>query len=218
MPFDPSSFFVVHPSLNGSTFSGQSQVSIYDIRQVGYAVRDKNQKLFPAQTPAYLIVSVDSKNLLPDGWLEDINVFWCGYEQNKTRYSMLAGASGPSIMLTATMDGCSFGIGHSASDGSIIVTHANSAQSQTGIGDTKGMEIAQQSSIKKFFKITPQSLKYTLKPNDYRWMKDSMTKKKVFGASASLYGVREKNHWRFYRHVYEAGAGDYTYLGTKRVK
>ena len=143
-------------------------------------------------------------------------IFWCGYAQDSIQYSILSGQSGPDVMLTPTMDGCTFGIGHSARDGSCLVTHANNAAQQAGPNDPGTMPRAQRQATKSLFKLIGHKLKYTLQPDDYRWADEGQGPRMV--ASSSTFGVRAHAHWRFHRHRYLQGMGTYIYLDTSRIR
>lgn len=213
MPFDPNAFFILNENLFGIFVGGPVPVSVYDLAATGYAAQTPSGAAVAAQ-----IVAMPGTYGPPGSphHIQDLTVQWCGYAQDHTFYSVLPGSGGPDIMLTPTMDGCSFGIGHSAPDGTCIVTHANKASAQTAINSTTGMQKAQAKAIKAFYRTQPQALKYTLKPDDYRWAKDDGDWRTV--GMASSFGLRQAAHWRFYRHKYTRGMGTYDYFGLSRIK
>ncbi len=215
MPFNPDTFFIVHVSLFATYTGGAINVSVYDLAVTGWNAQDAGGQAIPAQ-----VVTTQGLYGAPGAanHIEDRQVQWCGYAQDQILYSVLPGAGGPDIMLTPTMDGCSFGIGHSAGDGSTIVTHANKASAQTAVNTTAEMQGAQQKAIKAFYKTQQEGLKYVLKPDDYRWAMDNGQLRTV--GMASTYGVRNNAHWRFYEHAYTDNMGTYQYIGNgpRRIK
>ena len=56
----------------------------------------------------------------------DFNAYWCPYASDTVNRVTLAGAA--DYMFTPTMNGCSFGIGIAAPDGSVRVAHANTTE------------------------------------------------------------------------------------------
>jgi hypothetical protein len=56
----------------------------------------------------------------PEGLME---IYWCPYEDNSMKSIMVGNEA--NIMLTAPMNGCSFGVGAAADDGSRYVAHIN---------------------------------------------------------------------------------------------
>ena len=212
MPFNPNEFFVLHPSLLGTTHGGQLPVSVYDLAVTGWTAEDRHRNPVPAQ------VVTARAALGPAGGnhhIEDTTVFWCGYEQEAVHFSTLSGTGGPAVMLTPTMDGCSFGIGHSAPDGTCIVSHANRASQQASLTTRRQKPRAQKQMIQDVFDQTNVKLKYVLAPGDYRWARDGGRRRTV--VAASTFGLRQNAHWRFYHHDYLQNMGVYLYRGMKRI-
>ncbi len=56
----------------------------------------------------------------------DFNAYWCPYHSDSVNRVTLSGAA--DRMFTATMNGCSFGVGVAAPDGSVRVAHANTTE------------------------------------------------------------------------------------------
>jgi len=213
MPFNPDMFFIVDDSLVNATYGKPRPVSVYDLAVTGWTAHDEHNVPVPAQ----VVSQRDHYGTAgSQHHLEDLDVFWCGYAQDSVQFSILSGTNGPSVMLTPTMDGCSFGIGHSAPDGTVIVCHANAASQQASLTDLGTMPSAQKRAIKSVFRNSGVKTKYILGPDDYRWGKDAGVWRTVI--SASTYGVRDAGHWRFYRHSYRKDMGDYVYMGRKRIK
>lgn len=213
MVFDPDTMFIVDASLLAFTNGGIIPVSAYDIAATGWTCTNKHNVALACQVVAK--VGTYGAAGTPDH-LEDLSIFWCGYQQDSIRYSILSGTGGPDIMLTPTMDGCTFGIGHSAPDGTCLVSHANNASSQVSLNKMGTMPKDQRTAIKNLFAPTGHKLKYMLQPDDYRWGMDGGHKRMV--VAASTYGLRAHAHWKFYRHRYIPEMGNYKFLDTKRVK
>lgn len=125
--------------------------------------------------------------------------YWCPYEINKTRYVTLSGAA--DFMFTATMDGCSFGIGTAASDGTVTVSHSNSAQDDTATSH-KPMIEAQKRKLRSLLGGKSK----VFDPGDYR--SRGVFNKKA-DVSAMTFGVRDGKKWKFYAHRFRK-----TYEGT----
>ena len=69
--------------------------------------------------------------------------YWCPYDIDRTSYVTLSGAA--DYMFTATMDGCSFGVGTPSKDGTVTVSHSNSAKDDTATSH-KPMAVAQKAA------------------------------------------------------------------------
>jgi hypothetical protein len=210
MPFVPQNMFIVDASLVDHTAGGPISVSAYDIAATNWDCTDQGNAPVACQ-----VVAAKGRYGVTNH-IEDLMVFWCGYAQDSLHYSILSGQGGPDVMLTPTMDGCTFGIGHSARDGSCLVTHANNAAQQAGPNDMGTMPQAQRQATKSMFKLAGKKLKYSLQPDDYRWADEGQGMRTI--ASSSTFGVRANAHWRFYRHRYLVGMGTYIYLDTRRIK
>lgn len=59
---------------------------------------------------------------------ESFKSYWCPYSDDKVHSITLGSES--NLMLTAKMDGCSFGVGIPSSDGSVMVAHSNFSTSE----------------------------------------------------------------------------------------
>jgi hypothetical protein len=212
MPFNAANMFIVDASLIAHTAGGATAVSAYNLAATGWTCTNVGGGAVACQVVAargqYGAAGT------PDH-IEDLMVYWCGYAQDSIQFSVLPGVGGPGVMLTPTMDGCTFGIGHSARDGTCMVTHANNATQQAGPNDMGTMPQAQRQATKGLFKQARIKVKYLMQPDDYRWADEGHGPRMI--ASSSTYGIRAAAHWRFYRHRYLMGMGDYVYLNTQRV-
>jgi hypothetical protein len=82
-----------------------------------------------AQIPIYEIEPVIGQELTifqRNGTSRDrdyLNAYWCPYDPGQMHAIVVADAA--NFMFTTNMDGCSFGVGHAAPDGSRRVAHTN---------------------------------------------------------------------------------------------
>ncbi len=130
--------------------------------------------------------------------------YWCPYEIDRTSYVTLSGAA--DYMFTATMDGCSFGIGMQSKDGTVTVSHSNSAKDDTPTSH-KPMAIAQKISLRSLLGGKSK----IFQPSDYRTR--GFFKKKA-DVSAMTFGVRSGKSWRFYSHRFRK---DYAGVAVKYI-
>lgn len=215
--FDPHQFFVVHSALMDIQDAGRLTVAVYDI-----AVTHGEAKNAQGDGICGQLVTTH-EHVTKFGppregtHIADLEVYWCPYEKDAVRYTVLEkGKDSPGIMLTPTMDGCSFGIGHTASDGTCLVAHANKASVQKEPGDLGEMPSVQKAMLKAEFGTQKQELKYTVGPKAYRMAEDDGDLRPI--KNASLFGVRGKDgHWRFHRHGYVEGMGEYIHYETESI-
>ena len=124
------------------------------------------------------------------GDAEAFMAYWCPYTNQQTRYTTLSGNA--DFMFTATMDGCSFGIGSRTPDGTCLVSHSNQNQFETP--DSKDEMISKQKGALRGLLGSKAKL---FQPKDYRSVG---TFKKTHGVSAATFGVCENKKWKFYAH------------------
>jgi hypothetical protein len=211
MPFDPVTDFFVsdglpldHNSLNNS---GPIRVLIQAADPTFYACVDKRGN----QLPIYQVVDGRGKGNTDVVW-----AYWCPYDQDRFGYTTLTG--GCNYMFTATMDGCSFGVGHTGGDGSILVGHVNSTRLQSPTGDTTAMEDDQKRTLKMMLSSGPGGKKKPtlFQPKNYRY------RHKVREVSATTFGVREGGKWKFYAHrwvkSYQGMQVVYEYVGLTKIR
>lgn len=117
------------------------------------------------------------------GLLDTFPAYWCPFEQNNAPHAHLKTAA--SYMFTAKMDGCSFGIGIPAGNGSVYVAHAN----QGGDGHA---QLAQLKGHAKFPGGVPQA---TFGPGSYRFRLDTVS------SMATTFGLLVGTQWKFYSQV-----------------
>ena len=116
--------------------------------------------------------------------------YWCPYTNQQTRYTTLTNLA--EYMFTATMDGCSFGIGSRTPDGTCLVSHSNQNQFETP--DSKDEMISKQKGALRGLLGSKAKL---FQPKDYRSVG---TFKKTHGVSAATFGICDNNKWKFYAH------------------
>jgi hypothetical protein len=148
------------------------------------------------------------------------DAFWCQYEENKT-FSVVVGPDAD-VMFTATMTGCSLGVGSRTESGHRLVSHANCARvgvsvnselqdSEPEIRLVKAREAQQNAQLESLqethegdsgLQIVDPS-KYRRDPN---WQPIDL-KPNLQELSSTTFGVRDKktNDWAFYVQKYWVG-------------
>lgn len=210
MPFDPfTDFFITDglpPDVNSANNAGPTRVLALPADPNYYRCEDSDQ------TPLSITQIVDGRNKGPTAFW----AYWCPYDLDRFGYTTLTNQA--DFMFTATMDGCSFGVGHAASDGSVIVGHVNSTGLQTPTGDTTAMEQDQHEKLNMILVSGKGGKKKpaTFEPRDYRFNNN------VREVNATTFGVREGGRWKFYAHrwikTYNGPQVVYQYLDIKRIK
>lgn len=204
MTIDPKScFFIVgqmDPDLNSLNNAGPIPVVFEEQDRNFYRCVYKGREL-----PVYILADGRRK-------MDSFPAFWCPYNDTRLGWTALTGIA--DYMFTATMDGCSFGIGHAAKDGTVIVGHVNSNHLQTP-DSTKAMEKDQKLRLRALLSTGRHKPK-VFEPQDYRYRKG------VREVSATTFGVREKGKWHFYAHRwvkdYSGMAVTFEYLGLTKIK
>ncbi|HJZ56224.1 MAG TPA: hypothetical protein VKE74_14755, partial [Gemmataceae bacterium] len=149
-----------------------------------------------------------------------IAAYWCPYENGDCRGVML-GPSAP-YMFTATMNGCSFGVGSATAGGQRMVYHVNK--------EVHGIDVTDQQAVDAGFVTMAKSQKKKLRkrhvpqtniidPRTYGGGTVAVNKP-VFGNvyvivnTLTTVGLRLNNTWRFYTHLYrKTGNTTYTHNG-----
>ncbi|HYE34303.1 hypothetical protein [Methylocaldum sp.] len=78
--------------------------------------------------------------LVPANTLSSIIAYWCPYRANEL-HSVTVGRMAR-FMFTATMDGCSLGVGTDGGHGTRVISHVNSANYGSGLEQALGMDKA----------------------------------------------------------------------------
>lgn len=122
-----------------------------------------------------------------------IRAYWCPYAQNNTLGVMVGGAA--DFMFTATMDGCTLGVGSTNADGSCMVYHANNASFGSATDKTSQGE-AQATTLNLMFGASPHT---QYGPLDYR------VEAGQYHLSSTTFGVRARDtgKWHFYSQIYD---------------
>ena len=151
--------------------------------------KDKNGK----KMPVFDLVPAAHARLFDRG-AESMRVYWCKFGTGET-FSVILGTAAE-FMFTTKMDGCTFGIGSEAPDGTVLVCHAN----RTGVNAIA--RAAQMESVTE----TLGTVTATVSPVNYR---DQVTPGRIWGEwresirSATTIGQRINGHWVFYAQVYK---------------
>jgi hypothetical protein len=132
---------------------------------------------------------------------DTFNAYWCPYSSQAARASVLSNAA--SWMFTAKMDGCTFGVGSPAGDGSRYVAHVNAG----GIGNT------QMAMLRGLSMFAADDGLASLEPNAYRGIVPGDVKATTFGI------LVHGNQWRVYSQLYILSPWDHTltYVDLLRV-
>jgi hypothetical protein len=140
---------------------------------------------------------------------DSFSAYWCSYKKNELHYVTLG--TDASFVFTPTMDGCSFGIGQAASDGSVIVSHVNSERLDTAT--SKAAMIAdQRKQLQDFLKGRGGASKL-FEPADYRTRKTGFFSSET-GLCTTTFGVRGTSGWKFYAHRYRGNAMNAQWVDT----
>lgn len=127
--------------------------------------------------------------------------FWCPYDQDRLGWTTLSRFG--DYMFTATMDGCSFGIGSATKDGTRLVGHANSANLDTP--DSHAPMISDQ---RQRLKGMLGKKSKVFEPKHYR---------KNHGMSTT-FGLKDSKHkWRFYTQRYIQDMDVIRFIEVKKI-
>lgn len=121
---------------------------------------------------------------------EALHAYICNYTAGNVEYCRLGTAA--NLCFTITMNGCTFGVGQPAPDGTLLVTHANTGGKTTPQQEqTFGAHGTKQVSM--------------LEPALYRRAGSNM--------NATTFGIRTKGKWKFYFQLYSVKSFVYTLIG-----
>jgi hypothetical protein len=151
-----------------------------------------------------------------------VSAYWCPYANDHTYSITVAGAA--NFMFTATMDGCSFGVGIEAVDGAVRVAHANVSENvlleavqeeliNAVIGGNANA--ARLLELKKFIlknQLQRTELVGALGTDRFTGMGASDYAK--MGVKCTTFGIRGGGgHWSFYAQAYAVNASIVTHYG-----
>jgi hypothetical protein len=151
-------------------------------------------------------------------------VWWCPYEDNNRRGTVLPGQGGPNAMFTYGMDGCTLVAGSVASDQTVRVHHINMRNAAKAL---PGLEFAdirfdQQRRIQRGIANAIVANPKILDPEDYYDPSKAAVpippNAKIATVTFGRRGSREG--WKFYTHQYYPQPGDGTtkcFIGMRRV-
>jgi hypothetical protein len=124
---------------------------------------------------------------------EDFEAYWCHYEPGETHYTFL-GTAAP-LMFTATMNGCSFGIGMPNGSGQVLVGHSN----LSGANES-GQNAQLASAIKDGTVLTGTFYrgKETKGPDPVSGFPSTLQSLN----DATTFGVYKNGEWSFYTMIY----------------
>jgi hypothetical protein len=125
--------------------------------------------------------------------------YWCPYSQNETLSAMLGNSA--RFMFTATMDGCSFGVGSQRS-GYCRVAHANlggyGARMESAYGTDNGRELQATGQVNQLQHALGGANIDVINPTDYMNDADG-----VRALKSTTFGVHDVGRdWRFYTQRY----------------
>lgn len=147
-----------------------------------------------------------------------LKAYWCPYEQNDMRHTMLGNLS--RYVFTPTMDGCSLGIGSYNGNGGRRITHVNAGRSGTALSPDRPTPEAraQQSKMQANLLKGEHGLGVSIvSPNNYQnWEIGDDINSSI---KTTTWGVHSTGQdWQFFVQSY-LKAGRYTYLwrGVRQV-
>jgi hypothetical protein len=175
---------------NGTVNNGTSMYQFYSKQNASGWKRN----LLKSAVPVYFLYPVGV--VVANGVAVDVPfaAFFCPYEPNKTLGTTVT--NGARLMFTAEMDGCSFGIGSPANDGSRLVYHAN-----RNVGGGAPQLNAQDQDLRTWFRNQHTFIHGVLSPVDYR-----RSSKGTFYEATTIAVADNHNQWSFYsqRHALES--------------
>lgn len=134
---------------------------------------------------------------------DSFEAYICPYRQDHDLGAIVG--THASLMFTAEMTGCSFGVGMPARDGSRYVVHSNQARHATQ-DSTAPQEAAQLDALKERVQRG-----HALQPRHYRNVGDDGVDER-----ATMIGVRTDGAWQFWYQHYNFGDG-VTMLNVRRI-
>jgi hypothetical protein len=159
--------------------------AVYDMTFVTKAPATACAKQLGKSLGLYFLVPAPMVKQLPaatpDG--RTFKAYFCPYQQNNILGTTIS--KGADYMFTATMDGCSLGIGAAATDGSRLIYHDN----RGGQAEDQRTELGL---------VMGASLQSVIEPKDYRFeMGQGVLKSTTFGLRLAT-----NNKWSFHTQIY----------------
>lgn len=167
------------------TFGG----TVYDMTFVQKPIATASAKKLGEQLGLYFVVPQQMvaamPGVTPDG--RTFKSYFCPYQQNNILGTTIS--NGSDFMFTATMDGCSLGIGMSGLNGERLIYHSN----RGGRADEQRTELGL---------VLGASMQKAFEPQSYRFEYGQGVLK------STTFGMRSKNNnWSFYSQIYFEDAG-----------
>ena len=153
---------------------------------------------------------------------DSVAAYWCPYANDHTYSITVAGAA--NYMFTATMDGCSFGIGIEAADGAVRVAHANVSEDVllNAVQDELiNAVIGGNANAARLLELKKFILKCQLQRTDQVGAQSAgplagngASDYAKMGVKCTTFGLRAGDgHWSFYAQAYAINAGVVTHYG-----
>jgi len=168
-------------------------------------VRSPNPARKLGQNVDRWFLGLHDPRIAPDRIGAIFDAYWCPYSQNQTLTCML-GLDSP-YMFTATMDGCSFGIGHQPGGGVCRVAHANEGTFGANREEMYGLDGARQFQRSEQQKRLAHAVGdgvNVISPLDYMADIDGAMELK-----STTFGYRDGGDWKFYTQKYWRNGNTY---------
>lgn len=123
------------------------------------------------------------------------NAYWCPYEREETKFAVIGNLA--DFCFTATITGCSIGLGHEAANGAKLIVHSNHGSTpDTGAG----LNVA-QTQERDIRNIGGTTIHKVFGPSGYRL--DSKGRSKYTGTVVGWRGAGGAGPWEFRTQTYE---------------
>ena len=153
----------------------------------GGAIFPASMYLGAASGVLYPAIYTPSSNTSAAGYFEG---YWCPYEREETKFAVI-GNQVP-FCFTATITGCSIGLGHETANGDKLIIHSNH-----GSSPAEGLTVAQtqEADIRNLGGATVHKV---FGPASYR-----LDSKGAGRYTGTVVGWRGSGHWEFRTQTYE---------------
>ncbi len=136
---------------------------------------------------------------------EKRTIFFVPYAQNKLCGTILGNQA--QWVFTATMDGCSFGIGSQPGDGTVMVVHANASRSAGGGGGRDQQVRMQARLLESTFSVRQDALSGVIGPSSYMVEPGGQDSVGTNRLRSTTFGRRVHGRWQFYTLRYRVSGG-----------
>lgn len=193
---NPWNFLSSHIVLMGMEGYGDAGVKWFKLekydRQKAYAV----STIFNLKSDVFLL-----KGHIAGATAGYFQAYWCPYEREETKFAVVGSAQ--NFCFTATITGCSIGLGHETANGDKLVIHSNHGSTAA---EGKSVAETQEDDIRGLGGAT---IKSVFGPANYRT--DSKGKGRYTG---TVVGWRGSGRWEFRTQRYE----QYAQLAPQKYK